>query len=212
MRNTLAAIILATAALSSTPALADGPPGACDCYAPPPPAAAPAGSHWYDRIGVGLHITGMSVSPATENRDERVEPTDYGGGGLHLTYRLGARWELEGSSDHVENEETGQSLEGGSLGVRFHITPHRRWDFYVLGGLGGMTDENEQHLGTVHAGIGVERRFNRIGLAAEWRAMGLQPHVEEEGAAASTMPVPDEAAAEDGLGAGVLRVAASYHF
>jgi hypothetical protein len=195
-------LLLAFLALPATSAFADdGPPGTCECSVPQHPT-----SHWYsDRIGVGIHVTSMGLSREDAAEDE--EPVGYGGGGLQLTYRLAPRWSLEAGTNRLESEETGATLDTVSFGARLHLTPYRRWDFYGLAAIGGATDQDEQHLGTFELGAGVERRFRRIGLSAELRMMGLQPHEEEANSAARMT-----SASAPGYSAGQLRLAASYHF
>lgn len=197
-------LLLAFLALPTSTAFADdGPPGTCECAVPAP---APR-HHWYsDRIGVGIHVTSMGLSRADAPDEE--QPVGYGGGGLQLTYRLAPRWSLEAGTNRLEAQETGATLDTVSFGARFHITPYRRWDFYGLAAVGGATDQNEQHLGTMELGLGVERRFRRIGLSAELRTMGLQPHQEDAANQAARM----EISAKPGYQAGQLRIGASYHF
>lgn len=235
--------LLVTSALAATTLLAaggiaraDGPPGTCDCTVA---VAAPAQSPWWDsrRIGVGLHVGGMSVHPEGAEGDDAAT-TDFGGGGLHVSYRIAPRWRVELRTDslqeQLESGEPGDAQLGMvTLGAAFHLTPHRRWDWYLLAGFGGASDAREDAteaeveasaMGVGYLGVGVERRWGRLGVAAELRALGLSPADDADDADAppamtdargGTVPgvIDDgDGAARDGLSGGQLTIGATYYF
>lgn len=225
------ALAAATLVAAGGTALADGPPGTCDCTVA---VAAPAASPWWDsrRIGVGLHVGGMSVHP----EGDEAAATDFGGGGLHVSYRIAPRWRVELRTDsmqeQLESGEPGDAQLGiVTLGAAFHLTPHRRWDWYLLAGFGGASDAREDAteaeveasaMGVGYLGVGVERRWGRLGVAAELRAIGLSPADDEDAAAppamtdarGATVPgvIDDGDAAREPLGGGQLTIGATYYF
>jgi hypothetical protein len=189
------AFSLPLVAAVATPALAQsGPPGACECTAPAYPAypvVAPAAASWDDahRFGIGLRLSSMGLSPDSNPDAE----TQFAGGGLTFRYRASARWELELTAEHfqqqLDNGERGTAeLDSGTFSLLFHMAPSRRWDWYLLAGIGGTEDgrpdvSDAQREATsqvhVHLGVGIERRFGQLGIAAEIRAIGMA-HPEEE--------------------------------
>src|SRR5688500_5116898 len=135
MSHRLLFAALLVPALSSV-ALAQGAPGDCtDCYAyaapvvvaPPAPEVDPS-----RRFGVGLHIASLAIADR-DNPD--ADPTQLGGGGLQIRYKLTPRWELElGLSTMREHDDehmpVGPEMHAATLGALFHMRPGRRWDWY----------------------------------------------------------------------------------
>jgi hypothetical protein len=217
----LAAVAVATMSSLAAGRVAiadDGPPGMCECAVLAPVVATPARGWDGRKLSVGVRVTSLGL------RDESApdaEPASYGGGGLHVRYRFTARWELElaleGLREHREDGmESVAGYDAGAIAVRYHLTPRSRWDWFALVGVGGMTPTYDGEpleggeLGTFQLGGGVERRFGRVGVAAELRAVGAAP-AEHDAGPPARMPVeadPDRR----GLSGGQLSVAASYHF
>lgn len=231
-RRLVLAASLATSGLAATAHAqeAGGPPGACACVVPTAAAAAPA-PRALPRWGVGLHMTSLGLAP--DGAPEGTEPTKFGGGGFQVTYRVRPRLQLALSIDHLrEQREDGtegdRHLQSVTLAALWHPRPHARWDWYLLAGLGAtgdgdpdLSDEEREatQQGHVHLGVGVERRFRRIGIAAELRMVGIAPREDDDaaepapapGPAGTPMTVP-AAEEERGLSGGQLTVAASYYF
>lgn len=185
MRRTLALALTSLCALAGTAAAqapgyyAAPPPPA---YGPPPPPAPPP--QRANRWGIGLSAGSMDVVNAN-NEDQTIEME---GGGIHLRYRLGPSVSLELGIDGFEGEvaDFRRQSASGTLSLFYHLTPYSKWNWYLLGGLGsthdaiyygGRTDDAEpdeefveHHL---HLGLGLERRWNQLGIGAELRGVAL---------------------------------------
>ena len=223
----------ATTLISARAHAQGGPPGACDCAAPPPPfAPAPAPVEGWDgrqRWGIGLRLGSASLHPE-ETPDAE---TRYAAAGLDLRYRLNRRWELALGVEHFQQQlEDGspgtQELAAATVGAILHMRPFSRWDWYLLAGVGGVNDPNAADeaarrasaQATAHFGVGIERRFRHFGLAAELRAIGMAPVEHEDDDAAPTAPmpaaapmvVPPPADEPEGTGGCELSLAATYYF
>jgi hypothetical protein len=214
-----------------------GPPPAPTSAPPPPPppyaapgAMPPPGTVVYRpapeflRWGIGVHLGGMGVAPEGDDTGERQ--TDLGLVGLQLRFRLHRRWELELDFSYMEGElpdlgETRRSSGAVILGGMFHINPHSRWLWSVLFGVGGTRDriwyEKQDERVTVaefagglgRLGIGLERRFERWGLAAQLYGVGMSRDEEElDGPAYAGRegPVPERSSG------GLFQLVANYYF
>jgi hypothetical protein len=207
-------------------AFAQGAPGMCgDCYAVAPPVVAPPPPPELSRnLGVGLHVSSLAIA----NEAIPDQPTELGGGGLQVRYRLNPRWELQVALDVLREHDAdgmpiGPELHSATLGAMFHLRPLRRWDVYLLAAVGGVTERvesprsgatDERGRGQVHLGIGLEHRWNRLGISAELRAVGIEP--DEQGAMTTATPRPGsiptaEIEAEPDQ-AGLFTLAATYFF
>jgi hypothetical protein len=149
--------------------------------------------------GIGIHLGGLGLEPRNADGDELTEGTsdkiEMGAAGVQLRYRLHRRWELELAATHMAGElgDTGAERHSGSLvlGVMFHINPDSSWRWSGLFGIGGVHDEisvekdgervttAEFAEGLVRLGIGLERRFDRWGIAAQLYGVGFQRNDEE---------------------------------
>lgn len=177
--------LAAALTLAALPRVAAAQPSAAE----PAAVAAPAPErNW----GIGLHLGGMGVHP--EHDDSEEAHTALGGGGVQVRYRLAPRWELElDLSGYEENrrENDGDGLRRTMgvvmLGAMFHINPHSDWKWSVLAGVGGAHDtleaENkagerrrvaEFSNGVFRLGIGLEKRWERFGLAAQIYGIGME--------------------------------------
>ena len=218
-RPAIAAAFLATT-LVATVAHADGPPGACECGVTPAPSAAPAAAPRLPRWGVGAHLTSLSLSEPGA-MDDRGTP--FAGAGLQLRYRLRPRWQLDLTAAHVQEQDVDEAVarhvDAAALAILFHPRPYARWDLYLLAGLGATSDgdpdltdaEREaSQIGDLQLGAGVERRFGRIGVAAELRLLAREPA--DDAAAARMTDAPG--AADDGQdrSGGALTLGATYYF
>ncbi len=228
----------------SSPYYAPAPPSS---YAPAPPssyAPAPAPT---DRCGfasspvmarrwaIGLSVGRLGVAPegAVEGSETRFRITE-----LAVRYRATRRLELElamsGGREMLEDDTEGHLATGSvTLALRYRLRPEQRWNWFVMGGFGGTVvaphestalerEGATRPLGML--GIGIERRFRRLALQAELRAVGLGPRedaVEDSpvvgGGGGPTMPVPRLPAGAattyaDELSGGALTLGASYYF
>jgi hypothetical protein len=231
-------LLPAVALLAAAPATAfaqEGAPGVCACPAAAPPGyaapmapvvvVAPRTQGWdgQQRWGLGLRLTSLALHQGDDVENE----THYAGGGLQLRYRLNARWELELAAEHVREHdpESGEMIEGGrelgsgTLSALFHMRPYSRWDWYLLAGVGGTQDgreglteeqRKESAQGHVHLGIGLERRFRHIGIAAELRAVGMVKEEQEEDA--RILPAGAMTTEKQEQSGGQLNIAATYYF
>ena len=231
----LAAAPLAVA-LAAAPAAADpafdpgsGPPGACDCAVPvaaPTPPPAPALPRW----AIGLRLESTTLTPKDGGSDAK---TQWGGGGLELRYRIAPRWELAASADGgreqlADGSQGDRVLVVDTLSARFHPRPYARWDLYAIAGVGvaqiqvtGAQPSAGDVRGEGELGVGLERRFGHLGVAAELRAMGIAapkatadaaPAMTTTGATSGGTPPPAAGAADGSLDGGVLTISAAYHF
>jgi hypothetical protein len=171
MRSLTALLVLAPMILAATPRSA-------------------AASPWENgrRWSIGLRSTGQLIGPE-ERPDDQLGLT---GGGWTLRWRQSPRLSWEMTIEQVqsfEGEGGGAPFERVSTPVTFtglwHLSqPWRRWDFYLLMGMGATESEvsylnanrvrvserfDEVHF---HMGMGVERVWRRWGLGAEWRLIG----------------------------------------
>lgn len=219
-------VILAVLAGAPGDAAAQGP-GTPPRHAPPPgsPAtvvqvAAPSFKRW----SIGAHLGGMGVVSA---RDEDAENgTGMGLVGVQLRYRLHRRWELELDVSAMGGElpgpgDTRRTSGAVILGGMFHINPDSSWLCSVLFGVGGVRDliwyekdgdhetqaEFVEGLGRI--GFGVERRFDRLGVAAQLYGIGMARDDEELDGPdyiGRDGPVPEESSG------GLFQLVASYYF
>jgi hypothetical protein len=225
----LAALLLP--ALSSV-ALAQGAPGDCaDCYvvAPVPTAPPPTEVDLSRRLGVGLHVASLAIA---NREDPDADPTQLGGGGLQVRYRLTPRWELElGLSALREHDEehmpVGPQMHTATLGALFHMRPGHHWDWYLVGAVGGIQkgdrrdDDAEQGRAMAQLGIGIEHRWRRLGIGLELRAVGIAPEEQGEdvrpaartagtgGGVSTTPPVEDDERGDTGA---QVSFGATYYF
>jgi len=153
-------------------------------------ASARAERNW----AIGVHLGGLGLEPRNADGDELIEgdsdAIEMGAAGIQLRYKLHRRWELELAATHMAGElgDTGAERHSGSLilGVMFHINPDADWQWSGLLGIGGVHDEisvekNGERVttaefseGLVRLGVGLERRFDRWGIAAQLYGVGFQ--------------------------------------
>lgn len=225
---------------SSYYAPAPAPPSS---YAPAPaPAPAPASPCGYAaspvmerRWAIGLSLGSLGVAPegAAEGSEARFRITE-----LAVRYRATRRLELElamsGGRQVLADDVEGDLATGSvTLALRYRFRPEQRWNWFVTGGFGGTIvaphtstelerDNATRPLGLL--GIGIERRFRRLALQAELRAVGLGPRadatgdgpivVDGGGPSRPTARLPASAATvyADELSGGALTLGASYYF
>jgi hypothetical protein len=204
------------------------PPGAPPRHEPPPgpPAAvvqqaAPAFWRW----SIGVHLGGLGVVSARDQDAEKE--TEMGLVGVQLRYRLHRRWELELDVSAMGGElpgpgDTRRASGAVILGGMFHINPDSPWLCSVLFGVGAVRDviwyekadgdfetqaEFVEGLGRI--GFGVERRFDRLGVAAQLYGIGMARDEEELDGPdyiGRDGPVPEESSGA------LFQLVASYYF
>lgn len=229
-------VSIGLASLAAAPALAQ--PGAPPPTLTPAPAyivtpvpvapvpvvivVAPEPPRW----GIGLHLGGMGVKSEADLDDDDAQKTDLGVIGVQLRFRLHRRWELELDLSHMEGELEGpggltRSSGAVVLGGMFHINPDSRWLWSILAGVGGTRDrvwfekdgdrETQAELagGLFRIGVGVERRFDSLGIAAQLYGVGLERNDEElDGPAyvGRDGPVPERSSG------GLFQIVGNYYF
>lgn len=225
MKSMVAAAVFASALVPSLAAAQPGAQPAQPAMLGPEPAQVVAAPVPYD-LARRLGVSARGLSLGATSADSETE-LSYAGGGLGVSYRLNARWELVGSIDALDAEQ-GSDLHVLAVTARYHMRPHQAWDWYVLAGLGvvhevpeeqtgfapdggEMTEEHGEGRGQVHAGVGLTRRFRRIGLSAELALVHIAAQQEAvvDGAALA-MPAAQPLAEE--LGGATFTLAATYFF
>lgn len=182
--------------------------------------AAPSFKRW----SVGVHLGGLGVVSA---RDEDAKnQTEMGLVGVQLRYRLHRRWELELDVSAMGGElpgpgDTRRTSGAVIVGGMFHINPDSPWLCSVLFGVGGVRDlvwyekdgdyetQAEFIEGLGRVGFGVERRFDRVGVAAQLYGIGMVREDEELDGPdyiGRDGPVPEESSG------GLFQLVASYYF
>src|SRR5262249_37973411 len=122
-------VVLTIATLPAT-AMAQGTGERPSCRAPARMAAAAVAvpGDMAHRLGVGLHMASLSLDDHSG-----ADPTQYGGGGLIVSYRATRRWEFALSMDGYQSDGKAD-LHSGLIEARFHMMPHQKWDWYLLAG------------------------------------------------------------------------------
>lgn len=174
-------------------------------------AAPPAPMELRKRIGVSGRITSLGLSDGTTE-------TQYGGGGLAVSYRINRRWEVVVALDALDAEQ-GPDLHSATLEARFHLTPYRKWDWYALAGIGALHEvplEGEDHdegrsRARVNLGIGLARRFPSWSVGAELQAVGVGP-LEEPEMTATARSTTTPMSTDEGLQGGQLTIGATLFF
>jgi hypothetical protein len=183
--NVIAGLAAALVTAVALPRVAAAQPSATE----PVVVAAPAPErNW----GIGLHLGGMGVHPEGDDREEAH--TGLGGGGVQLRYRLAPRWELDldvsgYAEDRRDDDGDGLRRTMGMvvLGAMFHINPRSDWKWSVLAGIGGAHDTLEVETkagerqrvaefsnGLFRLGVGLEKRWERFGLAAQIYGLAME--------------------------------------
>jgi hypothetical protein len=174
---------------------------------------------------VGLHGAALGLEPADAPEDK----IELAGHGLHARYRINARWEVELSAEKMlsnpDDSATSREARAVTLSALVHLTPHKQWAWYLIGGIGG-TDERVSYLNAaganvnaeiehshVHLGVGLERRFRRFGIGVQLRAVGMTLKHESDDDRSIQLEQPHQPGAipEESSGA-QLNVAAAYYF
>jgi hypothetical protein len=187
-------LVVAPILLASASAFAQAPGdyygGGYDANISPPsmsPYAAPVAPPLPERVrrlSIGLGISHTILAP---HRDPE-NATQFAGGQVAIRYLLGRHFEIElqlgGGQEQLEDGMPGnRELSEAVLGLRYRFSPHRRWNWWLMAGMGTLAvsrvdASDEEHeaaaQSTLQFGVGVERRWRRFALQAELRAIGVK--------------------------------------
>jgi hypothetical protein len=151
------------------------------------------------RLGVGLRTTTQHLRGPEDEADE----IHMAGAGIQARFRFSRRFGVELSLEALRGElGEGTRRQAGHLALAlvWHLTPDRPWDLYLLAGLGGGRDEvvhgaasggevAEEHEQTLaQLGVGLERRWRRLGLGVELRGVALERKDAGEARPADAVP------------------------
>ncbi len=195
----------------AVPAMAQ--PGAAPVVQPPATSAPTPFKRW----GIGLHTSSGEMSSSL-NPDNKIK---FGGGGLHVSYRVNHRWGFQVSLDATKGEYApgiDRDSRPMTLAATLHLGNSPTWDWYLLAGFGGSREivtsmdpngreiELEYRQVHVHMGGGLEYRWGSIGLGAEFRIVGAARDENYTQGAPAEGPVPEESSGA------MLRLVGTYHF
>lgn len=153
--------------------------------------------------GIGLHV-GTAELASSANPDDK---TDLGGGGVHFRYRFNHRFSIEISVDRLTGEYApgiDRDSRPVTLSGLIHLTSNPRWNFYILGGIGGSRDliktktasgndvEIEYRQTHIHLGGGIEHRWAQFGFGAELRLIGAGRNNDYNAGSSPNGPIPEE--------------------
>jgi hypothetical protein len=215
-------------------------PSAAPGETPPCTWAVPHESVMANRWAIGLSVGSLSLAP----KDQPDNKTDFGVGELSLRYRATLHLELElavgGGQQKLQDGTNGdQDVHTGMLAARYRFAPEERWNWWVMGGLGGVSvaphgapdqafKDAQRPMGAL--GIGIERRFHHFALQAELRGVGVGPQKDNSGTVMATPTAPPAGPNStttlpptttppapmspntDHLSGGMLTIGASYYF
>jgi hypothetical protein len=173
------------------------------------------------RWGVGLRAVSQNLS-----NDSDDDALHMGGGGLHVRWRFAPRWSAELSFEGLRADEHDgayqRELSSSHLIFGYHFTPYRRWDWFLLAGIGGtddtvtyrkadgtMAEETAEEVNFL-LGAGVERRWTHFGLGVDLRAVGFARKDDEQPEGYD--PATDFRAIPSGQHAGQIDVHFTYYF
>ncbi|MGE0549115.1 MAG: hypothetical protein AB7R00_18735 [Kofleriaceae bacterium] len=139
--------------------------------------AAPKLHRWSIAVGVGA----MGLAP----KNAPDAQADFTIAEIAIRYLAGKNFEIElgasGGRQQLEDGSEGDLAMGSvMLAARYHFRPRQTWDWWLMGGLGGMVvaphNSSDEQLEQAQRpagvlGIGIERRFDRFAIQAEARAV-----------------------------------------
>jgi hypothetical protein len=189
LRLALASVLVVplagSVAFAQAPGEADlAPPGMAPAVvvaSPPPPIR---------RLSVGLGIGGMDLAP----HSAPDATTSYSMGQIAVRYLATRHLEIElalgGGQEQLEDGSPGyRELSQGVLALRWRFSPQRRWNWWLMAGMGSLaitgpeasdTEREAQTQSTLQFGVGLERRWNRFAIQAEMRVVGVAPNDTED--------------------------------
>ena len=209
-----------------------------------PPAAAPAPAPYScgypayepvmaNRWAVGFSIGSVGLAPKNAPDDQ----SNFGVGEIALRFRMTPHLEIEaafggGRETMKDGTQGNNELSMGVIGLRYRFAVEDRWNWWIMGGLGGLSvashdatdaERNEAERPIGELGVGIERRFHHFALQAELRGIGVgEPKSEQDAApvkttagtsmATTTTQPPAMTAPDQKLSGGQLTIGASYYF
>ncbi len=180
LRLALAPLLVASVAHAQAPGEAEVlPPGMAPAVAANPPEPL---RRW--SVGIGIGFTDLAPHSAPE------ATTSYSLGQIAVRYLLRRHVEFElalsgGREQLDDGSEGNRELSQGVLAVRWRFAPQRRWNGWLMAGMGTLAvtsvdatdgDRESASQSTLQFGVGVERRFRRWSLQVEVRAVGVAPN------------------------------------
>ena len=196
---------------------------------PPPPP--PREQRWSVSLGLGELTLAPHNSP-----DDKAE---FGLGMLAVRWRPFRHLELElafggGNEKAKDGMDSGRDVSEALLGLRWRFNPHKKWNLWVMGGIGTITvapsgatqeERNALHQSTLQFGGGLERKWHHFAIAAELRAVGVAPidgtggdkppvmgTVSSTGAQQPPNTTTTTPARVDGWSGGQLLISGNYYF
>jgi hypothetical protein len=217
---------LATTAHAQAPGQMPGPP-APGYYEPAPPVRE---SVMARRWAIGLNLGAFTATPNSANPGDPDADANFRTAELSIRYRATYHLELElllnGGRQVLDDDSDGDlAMGGGTLGLRYRFRVERPWNWWLMGGLGGTIIERHDSSEAerdgamrphVAVGVGLERRFRRFAIQAEFRMLGIGPRDDAEmtvvdgrpdGSDVQIPPAPSEE-----LTGGSLTFGASFYF
>jgi hypothetical protein len=166
---------------------------------------------------VGLRASAEHVAASDHDGDEGV---GMGGGGLLVRWRFWPHWGVEAALESCRGTRADGAYERRSdslvLTAALHLTPRSRWDWYLFLGLGGATDhvtlrgadgatvEQQFKESVLRLGVGLERRWEHIGIGAELAGIGMTREDQDQAQPKDAVPARS--------GGGQLSVVFGYYF
>ncbi len=204
------------------------PPSMAPVVAPVVVAPPPRQRRW--SVGLGFGNLELAPHSAPDNS------TDFDIAQLYVRYRPWRHLEIElalggGHETDGEYNDGYREVSTAVLALRYRFSPHRRWNWWLMAGMGslavfneGTADEDRDDAqSTLQFGAGIERRWTRFALQFELRAVGVAPHETDDMAPkaepvypTNTMqPPPDYTTtdrAHDGWAGGQFVFSGNYYF
>jgi hypothetical protein len=199
----LAPLVIASTAYAQAPGDYYGdasiaPPGMAPEVAPDPQPPLPPPPR-LRRFSIGLGIGHASLAPhsAPDNT------TEFDVGQIALRYLVRRNFEIElaltgGSETLDDGSAGGKELSQAVLAVRYRFSPQRRWNWWLMAGMGTLAvtntyasdDERDAaSQSTLQFGVGIERRWSRFAIQGELRAVGVAKNDDMDDAPQVDMPV-----------------------
>ena len=237
LRVTLASLLVASTAYAQAPGEVYEDELAPPSMAPVAPVivtpvVAPAARvrRWSVGVGFGSMELAPHVAPDATSEFDIAQ--------LYVRYRPWRHLELElalGGGSEFDMEDgsyRAREVSSAVLALRYRFSPHRRWNWWLMAGMGSLAVTNEgasdeerdaAHQSTLQFGAGVERRWSRFALQFEIRAVGVAPHEIDEDmpvrgdteiAPGGLMQPPnsDPGRANDGMKGGQFVFSGNYYF
>jgi hypothetical protein len=228
----LAPLVIASTAYAQAPGDYYGdasiaPPGmvpeAAPEFVPPPPPR-------LRRFSIGLGIGHASLAP----HSAPDQTTEFDVGQIAIRYLVRRNFEIElaltgGGETRDDGSEGSKELSQAVLAVRYRFSPQRRWNWWLMAGMGTLAvtnvyasdDERDAaNQSTLQFGVGMERRWSRFSIQGELRAVGVAKNDDMDDVPQADIPVssmdpyPETVGRMDAGGkkGGQFAITANYYF